>query len=89
MKIKDLNIIFPNERIFLQRLPKEEFEFSINDNIDFLEKIAKQENKELLQASKNINPDKLLDSITAMEGIDVDGFLEEEPVKKRARKRKM
>ena len=88
LKINDIKVMFPNERILLQKMPKDEFYFSINDNIDMLDKIEKQENKEKLTQAKDIDPDKLLDSISVMEGLDVDGLLDDDKPKKRGRPRR-
>lgn len=90
LNLKNLKIIFPNETILFQKLSEDEFEFSINDNIDFLEKIEKQRNKSNIKKSENIDPDKLLKSIEAMEGIDPEEELEENlNIKKKATKRKL
>ena len=87
LELDDIKIMFPNETILLQRIPKESFEFSINDNIDILEKIEKKRNKSVLSEAKNVDPDELLKSIEAMEGFDPDSEDEFGVVKKRKRRK--
>jgi hypothetical protein len=72
LTIQDLKIIFSTQTILLQKMNKDDFEFSINDNIDIIEKIEKQKNKDILSKAKDINPDKLLNSIKEIQGIDVE-----------------
>ena len=88
LELDDIKIMFPNETILLQKLPKEEFEFSINHNIDILEKIEKKRNKSVISESKNIDPDELLKSIEAMGGFDPDND-EDFSVSKKRKKRKI
>tara|TARA_Y100000588_G_scaffold255446_1_gene269956 strand:- start:246 stop:770 length:525 start_codon:yes stop_codon:yes gene_type:complete len=88
LHLDDIKIMFPNETILLQKLPKDEFEFSINHNIDILEKIEKKRNKSVISESKNIDPDELLKSIEAMEGFDPDND-EDFSVSKKRKKRKI
>lgn len=87
LNLNDIKIMFPNETILLQKLPEDEFEFSINHNIDILEKIEKKRNKSILEESKNIDPDKLLENIEAMEGFDPeDSMLDNKIRNKKKRK---
>ena len=87
LNLDDIKIMFPNETILLQKLPENEFEFSINHNIDILEKIEKKRNKSILEESKNIDPDKLLENIEAMEGFDPeDSMLDNKIRNKKKRK---
>lgn len=88
LHLDDIKIMFPNETILLQKLPKDEFEFSINHNIDILEKIEKKRNKSIISESKNIDPDELLKSIEAMDGFDPDND-EDFSVSKKRKKRKI